>query len=191
MQVPNLSTLTKNSPLRATGAHVSVIAHVTQPELLAQLTEVERANGFANRFLFMLVRRSKELPDGGSVPADRLMPLIAKLREVIKVVRHGLIERDDEAKAIWREVLSAIFSEGQPGLLGAVISRAEAQVLRLSVLYAILDKSRLICPDHLQAAWLAVWRYCEESATSILRRPTVWAWSSRTPSSRGWPGRPR
>ena len=96
----NLSTLTKNSPLRATGAHVSVIAHVTQPELLAQLTEVERANGFANRFLFMLVRRSKELPDGGSVPADRLMPLIAELREVIKVVRHGLIERDDEAKAI-------------------------------------------------------------------------------------------
>src|SRR5439155_10422917 len=55
----NLSTLTKNSPLRATGAHVSVIAHVTQPELLANLTEVERANGFANRFLFMLVRRSK------------------------------------------------------------------------------------------------------------------------------------
>ena len=51
----DLSTLTRRDPLRATGAHISVIAHVTREELIANLTETEKANGFANRFLFCLV----------------------------------------------------------------------------------------------------------------------------------------
>ncbi len=54
-------------------------------------------------------------------------------------------------------------SEGRTGLLGAVTSRAEAQVLRLATLYAIVDSSAAIQPPHLLAA-LAVWRYCEASA---------------------------
>jgi hypothetical protein len=46
-----LETLTKNSPLCATGAHISVVGHVTQDEVRARLTQTDRANGFANRFL--------------------------------------------------------------------------------------------------------------------------------------------
>ena len=42
-------------------------------------------------------------------------------------------------------------SEGKPGLLGAVISRAEAQVVRLALLYALLDCSKLIRAEHLEA----------------------------------------
>jgi len=42
-------------------------------------------------------------------------------------------------------------------------NRAEAQVVRLSVLYAALDCSPLIRAEHVLAA-LAVWRYCEQSA---------------------------
>ena len=34
----NLSTLTKNSPLRATGAHISILAHTTREELVTSLT---------------------------------------------------------------------------------------------------------------------------------------------------------
>mgnify|MGYP003693804521 CR=1 FL=1 len=43
----NLSTLTKNTPLKATGAHVkSIIAHSTREELVTSLTETDRgANG--------------------------------------------------------------------------------------------------------------------------------------------------
>jgi hypothetical protein len=47
-----------------------------------------------------------------------------------------------------------------------VTNRAEAQALRLAVLYAALDNSPIIMPDHLQAA-LAIWDYCEESAKII------------------------
>jgi Primase C terminal 1 (PriCT-1) len=64
----NLGTLTKNSPLRATGAHVSLLAHVTRAELVVNLGATERVNGFGNRFLYALVRRSKELPDPAPIP---------------------------------------------------------------------------------------------------------------------------
>src|SRR5262249_7847753 len=57
-----LQTMTKNSPLKATGAHVSIVGHITKDELRSRLTRTDIANGFANRFLFCLVKRSKLLP---------------------------------------------------------------------------------------------------------------------------------
>jgi hypothetical protein len=54
---------------------------------------------------------------------------------------------------------------------GAVIGRAEAQVMRLSAIYALLDKSRLIRPEHHRAA-MAVWKYCEDSARWIFETGT-------------------
>jgi hypothetical protein len=47
-----------------------------------------------------------------------------------------------------------------------VLSRAEAQVMRLACLYALQDMSYVVTPDHLTAA-LALWEYCEASARYI------------------------
>jgi hypothetical protein len=66
-----LSTMTRSSSLRATGAHISIVGHITVEELRARLTRTDTANGFANRFLFALVKRSKVLPFGGSALEDR------------------------------------------------------------------------------------------------------------------------
>jgi hypothetical protein len=41
-----LRTLTKNSPVVSTDAHISIIGHITEEELNRQLNEVEMANGF-------------------------------------------------------------------------------------------------------------------------------------------------
>ena len=67
-----LETLTKHSPTKATGACISIVGHITLRELRSKLDETAMANGFANRFLFACVKRSKELPFGGSLgPEDR------------------------------------------------------------------------------------------------------------------------
>ena len=162
----NLSPLTKNNPICATNAHVSILGHITKHELLARLDDTSKANGFANRFLWALVKRSKELPEGEAVPDEMMQPLADRLNEVITFSRTDCrVKRDDAAKALWAEVYHDL-SEGKPGLLGAVLSRAEAQVLRLSVIYALLDKSSDIRVEHLQAA-LALWEYCERSALLI------------------------
>jgi hypothetical protein len=71
-----LQTLTKNSPIKATDSHISIIAHVTDDELRAVLTRIEMANGFANRFLFARVRRSKLLPHGGHLDFATLQELV-------------------------------------------------------------------------------------------------------------------
>jgi hypothetical protein len=47
----NLSTVTKNSPARATDALVSIIGHVTRDEVRKLLSVTESANGFGNRLL--------------------------------------------------------------------------------------------------------------------------------------------
>jgi hypothetical protein len=73
----------------------------------------------------------------------------------------GEMHRDDEARAVWREIYGPL-SEGKPGLAGALLARAEAHVLRLAMLYALLDQSPQIRAPHLLAA-LALWDYSERS----------------------------
>lgn len=164
----NLQILTRQSPATATGAHVSVIAHITKDELRRELTRTNAGNGFGNRFLWGAVRRSKALPDGGRVPGADHDPLEEKLRGAVEYARslgeHEL-RRDAEARELWHSVYAEL-SEGKPGLFGAVTSRAEAQVMRLACLYALLDRSPEIRREHLMAA-LAVWKYCAASARFI------------------------
>ena len=162
----SLFSLTKNSPARATGAHISVVGHVTRQELLRYLSATESANGFGNRFVWVSVRRSKCLPEGGALNADAMEPHIESLRNSVSFARGaGAMHRDEAARNMWKLVYPKL-SEGFPGLLGSMTSRAESQVLRLSMIYALLDGSAVISPQHLKAA-LAVWDYCLASARYI------------------------
>lgn len=164
-----LRVMTRNSPVRATDAHISILGHITQHDLLRYLHDGELFNGFANRFLWVSTRRSKVLPEGGGQPDYHL--IVPALRDALERGRTlGRIERDDGARALWARVYERL-SEGLPGMLGAVVSRSEAQVLRLSLLYAVLDGSPTITREHLLAA-LAVWDYCEASARYVYGQST-------------------
>ncbi|HLH23488.1 MAG TPA: hypothetical protein VK066_13280 [Chloroflexota bacterium] len=161
-----LGTMTKHNPVRATGAHISIIGHITVDELRRRLDATEQANGLANRFLWTCARRSKCLPEGGNLPPDALDTIARRLYAAITFAqRAGEMRRDEEARELWYTVYPAL-SEGKPGLWGAVTARAEAQVTRIACLYAILDQSGTVRVEHLLAA-LAVWEYCEASAAYI------------------------
>lgn len=162
----NLRTLTKNSPAVATGAHISIIGHVTKDELVRNLTTTEASNGFANRFIWLLAKRSKLLPEGGNISQVNFAPLVKRLKQAVELARTvGELRRDEEASELWREVYGPL-SEGKPGLLGAIIARSEAQVMRLACIYALLDLSSTVRREHLEAA-LALWDYAEASAKYI------------------------
>ena len=79
----NLRNTVKNNPMKATGAHIAIIGHITIDELQRTLTTTDAANGFGNRFLWLCVRRSKLLPDGGAFHTVNFNPLLTKLREVL------------------------------------------------------------------------------------------------------------
>ena len=162
----DLSTLVKTNPLRATGAHISVIGHITVEELRRVLDEVQLSNGFANRFLFFAVRRSKLLPEPPPLTDNALADLATELTRRIAGARQiDEVSRSPDASKLWREVYPDL-SKGEEGLVGTVLARAEAQVTRLSLVYALLDVSATIEVHHLQAA-LGLWDYCERSAEYI------------------------
>jgi hypothetical protein len=162
----DLSTLAKNSPLRATAGHISLLGHITLDELRSALTATDQADGFANRILWTLVRRSKALPFSDGAPDAALAPLVEALRTVVAAARTlGRVRFDETAAGMWIDVYPEL-SAAEPGLLGHILARAEAQVLRLSVVYAVLSRSPWIQPAHLEAA-LAVWGYCAASTRLI------------------------
>ena len=161
-----LQTLTKASPLKATGAHVSIIAHITEDEARARLSRTEMANGFANRFLFCCVKRSKLLPHGGDLKERDLTTLSLRFKESVEFARQaGRVKMTGEAFDAWSAAYPELSAE-RPGLVGAIIARAEAQTIRLALIFALLDRRDAITFEHLEAA-MAVWAYCEASALRI------------------------
>lgn len=160
-----LAVLTRNQPLRVKNISLATIAHITRTELLNKLTSTDRANGFANRFLFVWTERTKLLPKGDMSHLN-YNEVVAELHSAIQVSSIAdALERDEEADRLWAEEYKRLSTRGDT-MTDALLSRAEAHVIRLSLLYALLDGSPEIRKVHLRAA-LAVWDYCEESVRFV------------------------
>jgi hypothetical protein len=168
-----LRSLSKNRPARATGAHISVIGHVTAEEVTPRLSRLDARNGFANRFLWVCARRSRFLPHGGRIHEVDFTGLLERLDRAVAWSRQTdrTLHRDDGADRLW-EASYPDLSVSKPGLVGSITSRAEAQVMRLAAAYAVLEVSETIRVEHMRAA-LAVWRYCEQSAAHIFGNSLV------------------
>jgi hypothetical protein len=169
----DLQTLTRNNALRATDPHVSMVGHITIDEIRSCLTRTDAANGFANRILFVLARRSKELPMGGNLDERVIQDLGGRIGHVINDIgfriqndaRSVRVRFSPAGEQRWREAYGHL-TKGHPGLFGAVTARGEAQAIRLALIYATMDESDVIDLPHIEAG-LAVWDYCERSARHI------------------------
>lgn len=160
-----LDTLVKTNRATASNAHLSVIGHITAEELQRKLTATEQANGFANRFIWVFARRSKMLPRGGDIGSVNWAPYMKRLRTALQGSDRGDTGLTERAWRLWDDVYQDL-STVPGGMLGAATARAAAQVRRLAVVYALLDRKSQVAPDHLRAA-LAVWRYSADSAALL------------------------
>jgi hypothetical protein len=158
-----LRAMTKNQT-KATDPHVSIVAHVTRQELKKCLGESEYFNGFANRFLWAITRRTKLISENGDcVDISPFQQRVANaLSQAMTVTT---MKRSEEARALWRDLYVKLNGD-RSGMFGACTSRAAPITLRLSMIYALADGVDVIEVKHLQAAH-AVWRYCEASARLI------------------------
>ena len=144
----NLQVATKNFPNTATSPHISILGHISWEELNSIFKSVDAANGFGNRFLWVCVKRANVLPLGGNLKAGTLEPIVAKMRRAYDFARQnpGEMRFTPEAEAHWRKIYADL-SGDRTGLVGAVLSRAEAQVRRLACIYAALDATQETRPD--------------------------------------------
>jgi hypothetical protein len=161
-----LAVIVRHNKVKLHGAHISSIGHITRDELVRKLDTTEMANGLCNRMLWVCARRFNILPHGGGSPdLSSVIRAFIDATKFAQQIGDTRIKMDSEASECWECVYEEL-SAGTTGLLGAVTSRAEAQVVRIALIYALLDCSPVITGDHLAAA-LAVWRYCYESARFI------------------------
>lgn len=163
----NIAPLTKTNPTQATGAHVCVVGHITRHELNKLLLQsADVWNGFANRFIWVCARRQKSVPVPKPMPDAVVIDIAKRLaKTVIHAREMKRVDLAPETEAVWTDVYPRL-TEDESGTFGAVIARAEAQVLRIALIFALLDMSAEIRPEQIYAA-LAVWKYCRESARFI------------------------
>ncbi len=149
------------------GAYFSLVGMITGQELTAKMADVDLANGFANRILWVCVRRSKLIPSGKPIPDELLVPIARRIRKSVRAARRlGEMKRSAAGAKRWEKLYLEMAAIDPPGLLGAVTERREAQCLRLSMVFAALDGRKRIGPEHVEAAWRA-WQYSEQSAVAI------------------------
>jgi hypothetical protein len=110
---PDLSVLTK-VPLGARGTHINILGHITPDELRRRLTDLEIANGFANRFLWLAVKSGTWIVQPEPIPSKVLDPLAERLKDIFKftdTLQKPLpnailppavwVEMDGETKVLW------------------------------------------------------------------------------------------
>lgn len=162
----NAEPLTKSNRIKATGAHVGIVTHITLFELKTRLTENEQLNGFGNRFLWVCARRN------GIVPFPE--PMDDYKKQKLKVIMKERLDRafvagrmffSDEAKALWAGEYARL-SMAHSGLAGCMVNRAEAHVTRLSLIYSLIAGHDRIEVQDLRAS-MAFWEYCHQSAFYI------------------------
>jgi hypothetical protein len=154
-----LRTMTRGAPLTATDAHISLVAHVSPPDL-KYLSTCDATNGTGNRFLWAWLRRSQFLPFGGKVDRWKLDELAHKVRDALAYAQKpGEIDWADNARVAWRDSYGRL-TTGHKGLVASVLARAEAQCKRVAMVYALMDCSNEITYRHLAAAF-SVWQFNE------------------------------
>jgi len=166
-----LQLLTRTAPVRSTGAHLSIIGHITAQELRRYATSLEIANGFLNRFLIVCCRRVRLLPEGGQPDPLQRSGLPRYLAAALQQARRqGQVTFDQHARALWRHAYPQLTQPAE-GLVGHLTARAEAHTIRLALIYALIDDQTQIHEQHLKAA-LTLWDYADRSAAWTLGQST-------------------
>ena len=158
-----LSTMTK-AKVTASHVHVAVLGHITQGELARVSSLLDVVNGYMNRFLLIVASRRELNPSPGSVRALLVTTnLPQRVKLMVQVARHtGYMYRDLDASALWNDLYIALNTTRRPDIEG----RAEAMVMRLAMIYALLEGLDLVSAVHIKSA-AEVWWYSVQSARRI------------------------
>lgn len=165
-----LAPMTKNNRLKSTDPHINTLGHITQIELKLLISSADIYNGLSNRFLWACVRRTKKFAFPQRMDDQKVMSLALRLSEaLIKSEVEEVVELSGDAKKYWAEQY-LIVSTDMTGTTGSITSRSEAQVLRVALVFCLLEGVGTIEKCHIEAAVFLV-SYCNESVNFIFSTP--------------------
>lgn len=156
----DLSVLTRHDPLRAARTHVVVVAHITPQEAKAKTSDVDAANGFLNRFLWVWSQRTKLIalpPERDATWESGAREVATQLAKACDVAR-GEVSFHPEAKGLWASIYEQLDAEQADGVAGLLVARAAPHICRVALCYALAERCPAIHTRHVEAA-AAVWAY--------------------------------
>jgi|GEM_PF-4194283 len=161
----DLRTPTKNNPRRVTDPHISGVAHITPEELFKLQTDADIYGGTWNRFLWIGARRARLCPHGGNF--EDLRDIQDRVRSTVNhALNVGQMRRTEAANRLWEAEYYRRADNLPGGIVGAILGRAEAQILRLSMLAALCRGETMVDEVDLAAA-LDLWKYADETVRSL------------------------
>jgi hypothetical protein len=161
-----LQTLTKSDPILAEGYHFSIVSHITKVELDKLMSEEDKYNGLANRFLWVFAERTILISNPDTIDLGEYSNEIKALkRSLNKFYKKTDILFSKEAIEVWDRMYHELSSTGEV-LVDAVNSRDESYLRRIAMIYAIADDSITIKTKHLESA-LAFIEYAKASTNYI------------------------
>ena len=164
--------LTKSNRVTVSGAHLCIVSHITQHELSTMLSSIQMSNGFGNRFLWVCAKRPKLVALPRPMPEDELAKLQLKLWQLVKSAQGvGEVTLTPKGTKRWFVMYEELTKEHH-GLYGAITARAEAQTIRLALIYALLDGKKEVDVQHINSA-LALWNYASDSARVLFHDRAV------------------
>lgn len=165
----DLSNPTKNNSEFVTGPHVSVIGHITAHELKSLMMDGDTHNGFANRFLWVYVSKSKSIPFPARVSADEWERFREPLRHALLIgKRDHHLELAEDARDLYEQEHARLGEESGDDVFDAHTARGLSHLMKIAQIYALADGSSVIGVDHFMAG-KAVWEFSEKSVEYIFQ----------------------
>jgi hypothetical protein len=170
----NLQNQSKGSPETASDIHVSFIGHITPRELELEVSKARIVihNGFMNRFLIFYSHTDEVVPVPRLLDQQfitdrlRLSPPKSPSQFLLGSIEPPIpINLEDKAIEKYRDFCY----RSRPDESNGLFVRSRSQVLRLAMIYSIIDQSKSIEVKHIESA-LALWDYHKESVTHLFSK---------------------
>jgi hypothetical protein len=158
----------KTSRVWASDPHIGIIGDVTPTELRELMHTRELTNGFANRFIFFWAEGDKALPFPQSTPTEVVESLANRVAQVLRFAgadRHVdndvmRMEFSEEAASLYARFYKGELRDRSAGEhITSLLDRRAPVLLRLAMLFALTDKTKVIGVGHINAAmaWVRYW----------------------------------
>lgn len=156
----DIKPATKSKTVGISNPHIGIHANITPAELNKMLSAGEMTNGFANRFLMVWAENVGFEPFPKPTPSRMIEELAEKTMDILHFAKGGYPNSHNGLEMMLSQSARQRYAEAYPSLrrpldnefVASLVARRAPYALRLAMLFALTDKTRVIETCHLESA---------------------------------------